>query len=367
MKVFCSANDFSDALSKVIKALPQKKTNPVLDGVKLKAKDSLLTLSATDLELSIERTINADVKIEGEALIDGKTLYEVARKISGIELEIDATSRERVKFLYGRGEAFFAHMAVNEYPVLKEINGGISFKVNKKELKKIVQKVIFNVSEEDSRPVLKGVCLDLSKGKIVAVASNGYRLAYAKTSIDYDGEFKKVILPAKSIAEISRLIDDDDSELTVRFEKNYFMADLFHTKIVTRLIEGDYINYNKIIPTEFTTKAVCNKKDLEESVERAAQFNKSDKKNVVRLEIREKNINVRAEGEVGEINEDVQISLDGKDLNIGFNSKYLLESLKAVSEEALLMCFTTSTAGGIFKAAEGEDFLYLILPIRIVA
>jgi DNA polymerase-3 subunit beta len=367
MKVFCSANDFSDALSKVIKALPQKKTNPVLDGVKLKAKDSLLTLSATDLELSIERTINADVKIEGEVLVDGKTLYEVARKISGIEMEIDATSRDRVKFLYGRGEAYFAYMAVNEYPAFKEISGGVSFKINKKELKKIVQKVIFNVSEEDSRPVLKGVCFDICEGKLVAVASNGYRLAYARTKIDYSGDFKKVILPAKSIAEISRLLDDDDSELTVRFESNYFMADLFHTKIVTRLIEGDYINYAKIIPSDFTTKVVCNKKDLEESVERASLFNKTDKKNVVRLEIRENNINIKAEGEVGEISEDVRISLDGKDLNIGFNSRYILESLKAVSEEALLMCFTTSTAGGIFKAADGDDFLYLILPIRIVA
>ncbi|HRR89235.1 MAG TPA: hypothetical protein P5161_00435, partial [Eubacteriales bacterium] len=136
--------------------------------------------------------------------------------------------------------------------------------------------------------------------------------------------------------------------------------------IVTRLIEGDFINYKKIIPTEFTTEFISDKKDFEDAVNRASQFNKNDKKNVVRFEIAENNLNIKAEGEAGDIVEDIPIKTEGKDLAIGFNSKYIMESLRAITDASVKMSFTTSTAAGIMRPASDLPELYLILPIRIV-
>ncbi|HPD02473.1 MAG TPA: DNA polymerase III subunit beta [Clostridia bacterium] len=365
MKLFCDSTDFADAVSKVTKAMPLKKLNPILEGIKLKAEGDVLILSSTDLELAIEKKINADVKIEGEALINGRSLADFARGLPAVTIEIDATNRERVKFIYG-GVANFAAMNVYEYPTFKEVKEETSFKIQKKDFKNIINKVIFNAAQEDSRPILKGVCLDLTDGNVSAVASNGYRLALASAAVNYTGEGKTIIVPARSLSEIARLIDDDDNELEVAVEKNYLKIDLFHTVIVTRLIEGDFINYKKIIPTEFTTEFISDKKDFEDAVNRASQFNKNDKKNVVRFEIAENNLNIKAEGEAGDIVEDIPIKTEGKDLAIGFNSKYIMESLRAITDASVKMSFTTSTAAGIMRPASDLPELYLILPIRIV-
>lgn len=374
MKIICSSLDFSEAVSKVTKALPLKKVNPILEGIKLVAKDDTLVLYATDTEIAIEKKIIADVKIEGEVLVSGRLLGDFSKTIPEGSVELDATGREGMTINYGNGIVTVPYMNVDEYPSLKEVGAATEFVINKQKFKNVINKVIFNVAQEDSRPSLKGVCLDLTLNKVTAVASNGFRLALANAPVKYDGDRKIIIVPARSISEISRLVDDDDSDLKIWVEDNFLKIDLFHTKIVTRLIDGDYLNYRKIIPTEFTTKVICPKQAFEASVNRASYFNRYDKKNIVRFEIMENNINVRAEDEGGGLVEDVAVKTEGKDLLIGFNSKYIMESLKAIDDEFIKMEFTTSTAAGIISPAtveegkpEDEEYLYLILPIRITA
>lgn len=365
MKVICQGNELSDALSKVVKALPQKRTNAILEGVKVTAKDDTLTLFATDLELAIEKKINAKVLIDGEVVVPGKLFADYAKKIETEEVELDGTALSKLVIRYPDSELQIKCFAAEEYPVFKEVDTAHSFVILKKELKEVINKVIFNVSVDEARPTLRGVCLNIKEDELEAVASDGYRLALTRSVIKNNGIVDKIVVPAKSMNELSRLIDDGDETITVFVEKNYIMVDLFHTKIVTRLISEEYINYERIIPNVFSTEVTIDKKQFENSIDRVALINRLDKKSYVRIEVKEDNIQLYAHSEDGEINEKVAISLKGKDLVIGFNSKYLIDCMHAIDEPYVTLNFTSSTAPCIIKG-ETNKWLYLILPLRVI-
>lgn len=352
MKLSCDSLDLSDALTQVGKALPLKKVMPILNGIKLKAEGDTLTLTATDLELSIEKKIKADIFTEGETVILGKYFTEYVRKIDKEDVIIDTSEENTLKLTYGENNGYIQTMEADEYPAFKNVNDENSFYIVKKELKNLIEKIIFCTASEDNRPTLKGCSIEISDNKIIGVASDGYRLAYCKKEIEYGGADIKIIVPARSMSEISKLLDDSDENVKVSIEKNYFMVDLENTKIVTRLIEGEYINYNKIIPSDFTTTVFVDKKALDTAIDRASLATRTEKKSVVKLEIREKRMSISAESEISGINEIVNIDLLGHDLNIGFNARYLSDSLRAISDDFVKLCFTTSTAPGVIVPTE---------------
>lgn len=365
MKVICQGMELSDALAKVVKALPQKRTNAILEGVKLTAKDDTLTLFATDLELAIEKRINAKVLIEGEAVVSGKLFADYAKKIENDEVELDGTNAAKLIIKYPDSELQIKCFPAEEYPLFKEVDTERSFVILKKELKEMINKVIFNVSTDEARPALRGVCLNIKEDSIEAVASDGYRLALTKAVINNSGLNEKIVVPAKSMNELCKLIDDGEDTVTVYVEKNYIMVDLFHTKIVSRLISEEYINYERIIPTVFTTEVTVEKKMFETSIDRASLINRLDKKSFVKMEIIENILQLEAHGEEGDVVEKVNISTVGKDLTIGFNSKYIIDCLHAIDEQTITLNFTSSTAPCIIKG-ESVKWLYLILPLRVI-
>ncbi len=361
----CQGNELSDALAKVVKALPSKRTNPILDGVKITAEGETLTIFATDLELAIEKKINASVLIDGEIVVPGKLFADYAKKIEEEEVELDGTSLNKLVIKYLDSELQIKTLPSDEYPVFKEVNTENSFVILKKDLKTIINKVIFNVSIDEARPTLRGVCLNIKENEIEAVASDGYRLALTRALVKNNGVIDKIVVPSKSMNELSRLIDDGEEAITIYVDKSYIMVDLFHTKLVSRLIGEEYINYEKIIPVSFTTEVTVDKKLFENSIDRVSLINRLDKRSYVKMEIKEENLQLSAHSEDGEINEKLSIGLKGKDLTIGFNAKYITDCMHAIEEPFITLNFTTSTAPGIIKGSS-DQWLYLILPLRVI-
>ncbi len=365
MKVVCQGNELSDALSKVVKALPSKRTNPILEGVRVTAEGETLTLFATDLELAIEKKINAKVLIDGEMIIPGKLFADYAKKIEEEEVELDGTASTKMVIKYLDSELQIKTLPVDEYPIFKEVSTENSFAILKKEFKNIINRVIFNVSVDEARPTLRGVCLNIMENELEAVASDGYRLALSRASIQNNGITEKIVVPAKTMNEIARLLDDGDEAITVYIEKNYIMVDLFHTKIVSRLISEEYINYEKIIPVTFTTAVTADKKLFENAIDRVSLVNRLDKRAYVKMEVREDTLLLSAHSEDSEINEKLSIGIRGKDLTIGFNSKYIIDCMHVIDEPLIMLNFTSSTAPCIING-NGDRWLYLILPLRVI-
>lgn len=365
MKVICQGNELSDALAKVTKALPLKRSNPILDGVKLTASGDTLTLFATDLELAIEKKINAEVLIEGECVVPGKLFADYAKKVESEQLELDATAESKLVIRYLDSDVTIKGYDAADYPVFKDVAKEKSFIILKKDLKELINKIIFNVATDEARPSLRGCCLNIKENEVEGVASDGYRLALAKMPIKNNGIIDTIVVPAKSMMELSRLIDDDEESMAVYVDNNYVMVDLFHTKIVTRLIAETYISYSKIIQTAFNTEVTIDKKIFENAIDRVALINRSSKKSCVKFDIKEDSMNLSAESEDGTINERVPISLKGKDLTAGFNSRFVMECMKAIDEEFVTFNFTTSTSPVIIKGST-DSWLYLILPLRVI-
>lgn len=365
MKVICQGSELSDALSKVIRALPVKKTTPILDGVKISAAGDTLTLFATDAELSIEKKINAEVLIEGDFVVPGKLFAEYARKLENERLELAVNDGKKLVIKYLDSVLNINGYGADEYPVFKDVSKERSFVIMKKELKDLINKIIFCVATEDTRPALKGCCLSVKSDYIEGVSSDGFRLALSKKMIKNNGVTENIVVPAKSLLELGKLMDDEDESVSVYVEKNSIMVDLFHTKLVSRLIAETYMSYEKIIQVESESEVTIDKKVFESAMDRVALISRGSKDNNVTFDIKEDCMTLSAESDDGVISEKIPVSLKGRDVSARFNSRYIGDCIKTVDDEYLTFNFSKSTSPLIVKGSN-YGWLHLILPLRVI-
>lgn len=367
MKVVCEGLELGGATNQVIKAISSRTTNPILEGIKLTAENGKLILSATDLELGIEKTIRAEVKEEGETVIPGKFFSEFIKKLSNEQIELTLNEKNQLKIKYTDSETYIQCLNVLEFPNVKTIEDGDFFTITQKKLKELINKSIFAVALDDSRPILKGCLFEITDDYVTAVALDGYRLAMIKKEIIKTTAKANIIVPAKSLAEISKLLEETDEEINVYIEKNFLMVDLNNTKIITRLIDGDFIKYKEILPKEFTSTVTINKLVLEEALDRTAVLSRVDRNNLVKFDIKEKVLTLTSNSDIGNIKENIGISLKGNDLLIAFNARYFTESLRVTTDDVVKIGFNLPSSPCVITPNEGDEFLYLILPVRIIS
>ncbi len=366
MKLVCDGLDLSDAVLKVIKATSNKTTNPILEGIKLKAENDHLTLSATDLELAITKTIKAEVFLDGETVVPGRFFSEFIKKLTNEKIELNLDSSNKLTIKYTDSVSNVQCLNADEFPNIKNLTESENFTLKTKDFKTIINQSIFSVAQDDSRPILKGVLLEVENNSLKAVALDGYRLALSNKAVENATNDLKVIVPSRSLSEISKLLDDDQEKVTVHVKDNYLMVEVDATKIITRLLSGEFINYKQIIPTDFTTKVTVNKEQLENALDRASLLSRIDKNNLVKFEIDEKLMVLSSKSDIGDIKENITINLDGKDLSIAFNARYFSEALRVINDEFITLNFKTTVAPCIIQATEGDEYLYLVLPVRMV-
>lgn len=366
MKLICEGLELSDALLKVSKGTSNKTTNPILEGIKLTAEESSLTLTATDLELSIEKTIRGEIMLEGETVVPGRLFSEYIKKLNNEEIELNLNENNVLTIKYTDSIGKIACLNPAEFPQIKQVDYDDYFEIKQKDLKALINKTIFSVAVEDSRPILKGCKIEVNNNKVTAVALDGYRLALVNKEIVSTTKDFNIIVSARSLSEISKLLEDNDEIVKVYIQRNHLMVELDNTKITTRLLDGDYLNYRQIIPSSFSTNLVLNKDQLENALERASLLSRIDKNNLVKFDITDKVMVLSSKSELGDIKENITISLTGNDLSIAFNARYFSEALRVVNNEFLKLSFTSTVAPCIITPNEGDEFLYLILPVRII-
>lgn len=357
--------ELSDAFLRVSKAISNKITNPILEGIKLVAEDGTLTMSATDTDLSIEKKIKAEVKVEGETVVPGRFITEFVKKLTNSEIELELNDKNQLIIRYEDSESIIQCYNPVEYPGFKKVHSDEFFGISKKDFKNLVNKCIFSVAVEDSRPILKGVLFDINNKELNAVALDGYRLARVKKTISSNIK-KSIVVPARSLNEISKLIDETDEIINIYIDEYTIMIDLGDTKVTSRLIEGDYMNYKQIIPANYETFVTVNKEQFEQALERATLLLRSAQNNFVKLDIKENNICITSNSELGNVKENVPVTVNGKDLLISFNPRYFLECLRVNTNEFVKICFNEASNPCVVVPTEEDEFLYLILPVRFM-
>ncbi len=366
MKLICEGLDLSDAVLKVIRATAVRTTNPILEGIKLHATADELTLSATDLEISIEKTIPADVKIPGDVVVPGKFFADFVKKLSNEQIELTITDQNTIKIKYTDSEGFLQCLSADEFPIIREMTAPEKITIKRTDLKELIDKTIFSVAIDDARPILKGCLFEIENNMMTAVALDGYRLAMVKTEVNSSINKLSCIVPARSLNEISKLIDGNDEYIDVLVGANHLLINDGSVKIMTRLLEGEFINYRQVIPATTTTTIIVSKAQLEDGLDRASLLARMDKNNLVKFDIRDKVLTLTSASNIGNVTENITISLEGKDLQIAFNARYLSDCMHTINDEFIKLNFTSQIAPCTICSAEEDKYLYLILPVRIV-
>ena len=370
MRIYCEGFELANAMTTVIKATSTRTTNPILEGIKLKADDEYLILSATDGELAIEKKIPADVKLAGEVVVPGKLFAEFVRKLSGEQIELVLDEQNKLKIKYTDSEMFIQCQSASEFPTIQQIESAQFFEIEQRDLKDIIDHTIFSVATDDTRPVLKGCLFEQEGNTLTSVALDGFRLAIAKKQIvASSAQSSSIIVPARSLAEMSKLLEDTNETIRVLIERNYMMIMVGGTKIVTRCLGGkeDFINYKQIIPSNFASNVTVSKVQLLSALERASVLSHVGGDNSVKFVFSGNIMTVTTRSEAGNITENITVALNGEDLSIAFNINYFMDCLRNISNDYVVLKLNGQVNPCFIVPSEDKDeYLYLVSPIRQV-
>ena len=364
MKVIVDGLDLSEAVLKVSKALPVKAANPVIEGIKISAIGDTLTLTATDLDLTLQKKLKADVLMEGETVVVGKYFVDFIKKLEKEQVELSQLYDGGLQIKYSDSQSELQVYSAENFPKISVEQETNFFSLKQKDFKSIVEKSTISCSTDDSRPILKGCLFEIKENVLTCVALDGFRMSIVKKDIISSGEFSAII-PSRTLVEITRLLSDDDKEIKIILQKNVLFVEIGSTIIYSRLIEGEFVKYNHIIPTSFENVLTINKNQLLTSIERATVVAKNDRYNIIKFDIKEDLLNISAKSEIGTVNENVNITLNGKDLTIAFNGKYIADYLKTINDEFININLNSPIDPCILSEVSSKEFTYLILPVRI--
>jgi len=367
MKFVCNGMILSDAAFTVCKACAVKTVTPVLECIKIQAKNDILTLTAYDGEISIEKKISAEVLEEGETCVNGKFFSDFIGKINQEEIVIYCDEKG-MEIEYGESESFMQTLSPEDFPIFNgaSIEKEHFFEVKESDLKQLISKVVFCAATDESRPILKGILLEAKDGQLTATALDGFRMACSYCPTTENGESMKIVCPARTLTEISRMLDSDDV-LQIYADKNRLSVSVKDTVITSRLYVGEFVKKENIYPVEFTTKILVKRSELLQSVERASVLNRGDKNNLVVFDVKNGKIIITANSDMGKVEEIVSSELSGKELKIAMNGKYISEAVKALEEETVEISFNSSVSPFTVENVENKRHQYLVLPVRTSA
>lgn len=365
MKFICNPVELSDALTIVSKALSPKVAIPILEGIKLSVLGDTVTLSATDIDLYIEKKIKARVQLEGDTVVPGRFFTDFIKKLTDLD-EIEVVNYDKeLKIIYNGNQTIIKPFDEDTFPEFKEGEELNSFTVKQNDLKDVLDRTIFCVAVDETRPILKGCLFHVKEDSLTTVALDGYRLAICKCPVVTGDVVSKIVVPGKNLLEISRILEDTDEVVNISIQKNIIKFSLEHTTISTRLIEGDFISYENIIPKDTVAKMVINKEMFENGLDRASLIARKRKNNYIKLDIEENSMTINSEAESMSIKETIPCKLAGENIVIAFNSKYLFDAFAKIREDYINMMFVSSNAPSIITPTEGDKYKYVILPVRL--
>lgn len=363
MKIVCEGIELSDAVLKVVKACASKTTVPVMECIKLSARNDSLTLTATDGEISIQKKIKAEVYEEGSVCVPGRYFSDFIKKLEGVQITLSAFDG-RMEISYADSQTYMQVLSADDFPAMDTDINENSFVLKTQDFKKLVSSTSFCCAADDSRPILKGCQIVIKDNGVCVTALDGFRLATAKCELVSSTGDMEIVCPARTLNEIEKMLPSDDGETELKVQKGIILVCVDDTILTSRLYNGDFIRKENIIPKSFLTDVTVNRALLKASIERAAILVRNDKNSLIIFDVSAGKIEVSSNSEIGNVTEPVKCEVNGKDLKIAMNSKFILEAVNSVDEEEIVLSFNNHVQPFICQNKENKDVLYLILPVR---
>lgn len=376
MKFTIQRNSLMAAVQNVMKAISPRAVIPILSGMKIEANEEGITLTGSDSDISIESFIpaedNGKVNVEniqpGSIVLQARYFPEIVRKLPDNTVDFSVDENLQIKIVSGKAEFNLVGQSAEEYPNLPRLEPETSFKMPIPLINDMIKQTVFAVSTMETRPILTGVHMKLENNVLTFTATDSHRLAMRKTKIeDTEVEFHNVVVPGKSLSELSKILDDAEEYVEVNVTDNQILFRTKYLSFLSRLLDGNYPETERLIPQDSKTKIRVNTKNLLHTIDRASLLAREDRNNVVRLSTTGNAVVEISSNspEIGHVHEEIVVeSVEGEELNISFSSRYMIEALRAIEYEEITIDFTGAMRPFVLVPTEDDSILQLILPVR---
>lgn len=361
----CEKQNILEGISIVQKAITGKSTMPILEGIYINTNKSTLTLIGSDMDVSIETSVDATILEEGSIVIDAKIFGEIIRKLPNSTIKIETIENQLVKITCEKSVFDVVYMNTTEFPELPKINENLKISVNQNILKNMIKGTSFAIAQDETRPILQGILFEVKDKNLNLVALDGYRLAIKSEYLDTDMNME-VVIPGKTLNEVSKILEDVDDIVDITFTNNHILFNLEKTRIISRLLEGKFINYNSLLPQEHKLFVNVNRQELQNAIERASLMAKDGNTNLIKLDLQQDNLIITSNSQLGKVREEISMKLQGEEIQIAFNSKYLLDVLKNMEEDEVVIKMTSGVSPCVIEEKDNENAKYLVLPVRLM-
>lgn len=364
MIINCNKAQLGEAINNVSRAVAAKTTIEALEGILLCASSTGLKLTAYDLELGISTEIEADVKQEGAVIISARLLLDMVRRMPSERVQISCGEKNATVITGGATQFDIIGMNAEEYPELPQLSDSDEVSIGAVTLKSMIAQTIFSVAVTDTRPVQTGSLFEIADRQITIVSVDGFRLAMRRERLDTSDELR-FIVPAKTLSEVAKLIGDEDKPVTLYVGKKHIVFDVNGYHVISRLLEGEFLDYKNAIPDGHTTRVRIGVRSLGGCVERASLLITDRVKSPIRCSFEQDMVKISCQTAIGRAYDEVSCQNEGNKVEIGFNNKFLLDALKACDTDEVYLEMNGPLSPMKILPPDGDGFLFLVLPVRI--
>lgn len=361
--VFAKAN-LLKSVSTVMKAVPSKTTMPILECILIDASANQIKFTSNDMELGIETIVEGTIEERGIIALDAKIFSEIVRRLPDNYVTIETNDNllttitcEKAKFnIPGKSGEDFSYL-----PII-ERNDCIT--ISQFTLKEVIRQTIFSIAANENNKLMTGELFEIKNNTLKVVSLDGHRIAIRKIELNETYEDKKVVVPGKTLSEISKILSGETNDkVNIFFTENHIMFEFDQTTVVSRLIDGEYFRIDQMLSSDYETKVQINKREFLSCIDRATLLVKEGDKKPIIINIEDNSMQLRIDSSMGSMKEDIDISKEGKDIMIGFNPKFLIDALRVIDDETISIYLVNPKAPCFIKNDE-ESYIYLILPVN---
>lgn len=365
MKIICNTQQLSEACLNVQRAVSTKSSIPAIEGILLHAANGVLSVTGYDLEVGIHTTLNVRVEEQGSIILGARLFCDILRKLPDETVSIETDERQTAVINSGQAEYSLIGISPEEYPELPSIEFDSPLIISQNLLKDMVRQTIFAVATNDAKPVHTGIKFELTENQLRLVAVDGYRLAMRTETLVYQGDDLSFVVPAKTLNEVTKLLGETEEAMEIGVGKRHIMFKIGDYMVVSRLLDGEFLDYRAAVPPVSTTTAHVNTRKLTEMVDRTSLIITDRLKSPLRCIFSENSIKTSCITSIGKAMDQIDAQIEGARVEIGFNNRYFLDALHAVDTDEVRIELNGALSPMKILPLEGESFLFLVLPVRL--
>jgi len=365
MKIQCQKSDLLSSVNIVLKAVPVKSTMPILECLIIEVTDQSIKLIANDMELGIETLVKGKTIENGTVALNAKIFSEIIRRLPENEVSIITDSNYMTIIICEKAKFSISGRSGEEFPNLPQIEKENAVVLSQFTLKEIIRQTVFSISDNESNKIMTGELFEIKKDELRVISLDGHRISIRKIFMKDTYEDRKVIVPGKTLNEISKILSGEVSSMVnIFFTDKHALFEFDDTVVLTRLIEGEYYRIDQMLSSDYETKVTINKKEIQNCIERASLLIRETDKKPIIIDIKNNNFELRINTAIGSMNEEIDITTEGKNIVIGFNPKFLLDALRVIEDDTVDFYFINAKAPCFIRDKE-QSYIYLILPVNI--